>query len=54
MSLSPEQREDMLLQTQSASYQEWMTEDDWEECLDEKFDLCAAYYLRRVKRLPAR
>lgn len=32
MSLSEEQREDMMLQTQSAAYQEWMQEDDWAEC----------------------
>lgn len=32
MSLSEEQREDMLRQTQSAAYQEWMQEEDWDEC----------------------
>jgi len=32
VSLSEEQREDMMLQTQSAAYQEWMAEDDWDEC----------------------
>lgn len=32
MSLSDEQREDMMLQTQSAAYKEWMDDDDWEEC----------------------
>lgn len=37
MSLSEEQREDMMQQTQSAAYQDWMQEEDWEECrIEEK------------------
>ena len=32
MSLPTETREDMLLQTQSHSYQEWMEEDEWDSC----------------------
>lgn len=32
MALTDEQRHDMLMQTQSAEYREWMEEDDWEEC----------------------
>lgn len=32
MTLSEEQRDDMMMQTQSAGYQEWMEEDDWDEC----------------------
>lgn len=31
MSLSEEQREDMMQQTQSAAYKEWMQEDDWDK-----------------------
>jgi hypothetical protein len=30
ISLSTEQSDDMLFQTQSASYQDWMEEDDWD------------------------
>lgn len=32
MALSEEQRDDMMLQTQSSGYQQWMDEDDWAEC----------------------
>lgn len=32
MALTEEQREDMMLQTQSASYKEWMEEENWPEC----------------------
>lgn len=32
MSLNEEQREDMMQQTQSAAYKEWMEEEDWAEC----------------------
>lgn len=29
--LSEEQRDNMMAQTQSAAYQEWMQEDDWDD-----------------------
>jgi len=32
VSLTQEQREDMMFQSTSAGYQEWMEEDDWDEC----------------------
>ena len=32
ISLTEEQRDDMMLQTQSAEYSEWMEEEDWVEC----------------------
>lgn len=32
MSMTEEQRNEFMLQTQSSEYREWMDEEEWEEC----------------------
>jgi hypothetical protein len=47
MSLSEEHREDMMQQTQSAAYQEWMEEKDWDKGKVEESQV--AYGDKRIK-----